>query len=219
MSWAIEEKGYSQRRACRLVGLEPKTYRYASTRPDDGALRAAAEGIGFGTTPVRLPAPAPPAASEGRRDEPEEALPALSRGTADGAQAWRPQAGAGNTGADGDPAGPQPALVARLRVGHAGQRPAVPDADRGRRLQPGMPGPGRRHLALRPACRPRTRSRHRDARLPLHGGQRQRHRVDLARHPGLAGRKRASNGTTSRRASRRRTASSKASMAGCATSA
>ena len=39
MSWAIQEKSYTQRRACRLVGLEPKTYRYASTRPDDGALR------------------------------------------------------------------------------------------------------------------------------------------------------------------------------------
>lgn len=40
MTWAIDEKGYSQRRACRLVGLQPKTYRYASMRPDDGALRA-----------------------------------------------------------------------------------------------------------------------------------------------------------------------------------
>jgi len=39
VTWAINEKGYSQRRACRLVGLQPKTYRYASTRPDDGALR------------------------------------------------------------------------------------------------------------------------------------------------------------------------------------
>ena len=39
MSWAIGEKDYSQRRACRLVGLEPKTYRYVSTRPDDTALR------------------------------------------------------------------------------------------------------------------------------------------------------------------------------------
>jgi putative transposase len=37
--WAIEEEGYTQRRACRLVGLEPKTYRYATKRPDDGALR------------------------------------------------------------------------------------------------------------------------------------------------------------------------------------
>ena len=39
MSWAIENKDYSQRRACGLVGLQPKTYRYVSTRPDDGAVR------------------------------------------------------------------------------------------------------------------------------------------------------------------------------------
>jgi putative transposase len=39
VSWAIEDKDYSQRRACGLVGIEPKTYRYASTRPDDGAVR------------------------------------------------------------------------------------------------------------------------------------------------------------------------------------
>jgi putative transposase len=40
VTWAVNEKGYSQRRACRLVGLQAKTYRYASTRPDDGALWA-----------------------------------------------------------------------------------------------------------------------------------------------------------------------------------
>lgn len=40
MDWAIEEKGYSQRRACVLVGMEPKTYRYASRRPDDTGTRA-----------------------------------------------------------------------------------------------------------------------------------------------------------------------------------
>jgi hypothetical protein len=40
VTWAIGEKNYSQRRACRLVGLHPKTYRYASTRPDDGTLRS-----------------------------------------------------------------------------------------------------------------------------------------------------------------------------------
>jgi putative transposase len=39
VSWAIKDKDYSQRRACGLVGMEPKTYRYASKRPDDGALR------------------------------------------------------------------------------------------------------------------------------------------------------------------------------------
>lgn len=40
MNWAIDEKGYTQRRACRLVGMEPKTYRYVSTRPDEAGLRA-----------------------------------------------------------------------------------------------------------------------------------------------------------------------------------
>ena len=39
MTWAIEEKSYSQRRACGLIGLAPKTYRYASRRPDDAELR------------------------------------------------------------------------------------------------------------------------------------------------------------------------------------
>ncbi len=40
MSWAIEEKDYSQRRACGLAGLAPKVYRHRSRRSDDGALRA-----------------------------------------------------------------------------------------------------------------------------------------------------------------------------------
>jgi hypothetical protein len=39
VNWAIEEKGCSQRRACGLIGLDPKTYRYASRRPDDATLR------------------------------------------------------------------------------------------------------------------------------------------------------------------------------------
>ena len=39
MTWAIKEKDYSQRRACQLVGLAPKTYRYVSRRSDDGEVR------------------------------------------------------------------------------------------------------------------------------------------------------------------------------------
>ena len=35
----MREKGYSQRRACKLVGIEPKTCRYVSRRQDDGAVR------------------------------------------------------------------------------------------------------------------------------------------------------------------------------------
>jgi len=38
VTWAIDEKGYSQRRACMLIGLAPKTYRYASSRGDDAAV-------------------------------------------------------------------------------------------------------------------------------------------------------------------------------------
>jgi putative transposase len=39
VSWAMKEKDYSQRRACTLVGIAPKTYRYVSARPDDSMLR------------------------------------------------------------------------------------------------------------------------------------------------------------------------------------
>ena len=39
MTWAIREKAYSQRRACGLVGMAPRIYRYASRRPDDEGLR------------------------------------------------------------------------------------------------------------------------------------------------------------------------------------
>jgi putative transposase len=39
VNWAIKDKSYSQRRACALVGLRPKTYRYASRRLDDAPIR------------------------------------------------------------------------------------------------------------------------------------------------------------------------------------
>ncbi|GLQ36895.1 hypothetical protein GCM10007908_05150 [Rhizobium albus] len=38
MSWAVEEN--SQRRACALVGIAPRVYRYRSSRSEDAALRA-----------------------------------------------------------------------------------------------------------------------------------------------------------------------------------
>ena len=66
MSWAIEDKGYTQRRACGVVGLEPKTYRYASTRPDDGALRERLKALAR-TPAVRIPAAAYSAAAGGLR--------------------------------------------------------------------------------------------------------------------------------------------------------
>lgn len=39
MKWAINKKSYSQRRACRLVGQHPRTYRYRSKSDDNGVLR------------------------------------------------------------------------------------------------------------------------------------------------------------------------------------
>lgn len=59
MSWAIQEKSYSQRRACRLIGVAPKVFRHRTGRPDDGALRArlkalAAERRRFGYRRLHL---------------------------------------------------------------------------------------------------------------------------------------------------------------------
>lgn len=39
MNWAIEEKNYSGRRACGLVGISERVYRYRSKRGDDKQLR------------------------------------------------------------------------------------------------------------------------------------------------------------------------------------
>jgi putative transposase len=39
VTWAITEKAYTQRRACLLVGMAPKTYRYRRRRGDDGDVR------------------------------------------------------------------------------------------------------------------------------------------------------------------------------------
>ena len=165
VTWAMKEKSYSQRRACasgrdRSAGL---SLRVEAT----GRCRAAgqAAGTGVGTAPVRLSAPAHSAEAGGLGGELEEALPHLPGGAADRAQARRSQAGARDPGADGDPAGTEPALVARLRLRHAVGWPALPHPMRHRRLQPGVPGDRRRHLALRPSCRPRTRPDRRAAGL------------------------------------------------------
>ena len=40
MTWAIGEKGYSQRRACSLLGMAPKVFRYIRRCGDDAGLRA-----------------------------------------------------------------------------------------------------------------------------------------------------------------------------------
>ena len=59
MTWAIEEKCYSQARACTLIGLAPKTYRYRAKRGNDEAIRKrlcelAHERRGFGYRRLHL---------------------------------------------------------------------------------------------------------------------------------------------------------------------
>ncbi len=59
MSWAIEEKDFSQRHACGLISLEPKTYTYSSTRGDDAIVRTrlrslAGERRRFGCRRLRI---------------------------------------------------------------------------------------------------------------------------------------------------------------------
>ncbi|GFE51190.1 hypothetical protein So717_29430 [Roseobacter cerasinus] len=39
MDWAIKIKGYNQRRACALAGIDPRVYRRTSKRPADTQLR------------------------------------------------------------------------------------------------------------------------------------------------------------------------------------
>jgi putative transposase len=39
VTWAIEEKNYSQTYACTLIGLAPKTYRYQAKREGDETIR------------------------------------------------------------------------------------------------------------------------------------------------------------------------------------
>jgi putative transposase len=36
VNWAIRERGYWQRRTCGLAGIDPRVYRYRSTRPGHG---------------------------------------------------------------------------------------------------------------------------------------------------------------------------------------
>lgn len=99
MTWALEEKGYSQRRACALVSLQPKTYRCASRRSGDGPLRAGLKGIGrngaaSATVALGL------LLSLQRRPDQQGAVAALQGGAAERAQVWWPQANTGHKGAD-----------------------------------------------------------------------------------------------------------------------
>ena len=90
----------SERRACRVIGCDRMTVRYRSRRPDDPGVARAARGAGEGAPAVRLSAPADLSAPGGLRREPQTAFPHLPRGTPHGAQKRRPQKGSGHQDAN-----------------------------------------------------------------------------------------------------------------------
>src|SRR5690606_38628273 len=94
------------------------------SRPEDGAPNVdagrtrsprAAAPAGRGAAAVRLPAARDPAGARGDEDEPQAALSPLPGRGPERAPSARPQAGHRHAGADGNPAGAEPALVAGLR--------------------------------------------------------------------------------------------------------
>ena len=70
-----------------------------------------AQGAGNAATAVRLSASRAAAGSPGHQAQPQESLSAVQGGTSDGAQARRPQAGAGDASPDDDPARSESTLV------------------------------------------------------------------------------------------------------------
>ena len=219
MTWAINEKGYSQRRACRLVGLQPKTYRYASTRPDDGALRArlkelASQRRRFGYRRLGLLL-----ARQGIRINrkklyrlyKEERLTVRKRG--------------GRKRALGTRAPMSIPQDLNLRWSLDFVMDTLSSGRRFRILT--LVDDFTRECLTLVADTSLTSLRVvreldrviETPRLPAHDRQRQRHRVHLECDIGLAGGSSGSSGTTSHPANRCRTALSKASTAACGTSA
>ena len=90
----------SERRACKAIGCCRMTMRYGRPGLTMPALRErmramAQERRRFGYRRLHVLLK-----REGYAGQPQEAVPALSRGAADGAPPWRPQAGDGDQGAD-----------------------------------------------------------------------------------------------------------------------
>ena len=116
MIWAIDQKGYSQRRACALIGMAPKTYRYVTSRSDDREFRErlrhlAAERRRFGYRRLHILLRREGVKLNHKklfRIYREERLTVRRRG--------KPQKGTGHASANDPAAGGQPALEPRLRL-------------------------------------------------------------------------------------------------------
>ncbi len=104
----------SQRRACRLVGVDPKTVR--RERPPDCLDPQGNAGDCQRTASVRLPPHRHRAGPKRHEHDPQEAVSHLPRGRTFGETTARPETGAWHRNTDAVGRGRQRALVARLRV-------------------------------------------------------------------------------------------------------
>jgi hypothetical protein len=108
----IADHGFSERRACGLIGGNRSAWHYESLRGQGDAARERMREIANQRRRFDYRRLAIVLKREGKRHEPEEGLPAVTRGAVDSAQTWWSQARAWDAGADSDPKGSQPALVA-----------------------------------------------------------------------------------------------------------
>ena len=122
-------EGYSQQRACALVGLHAKTYRYASKRLEELRARLRGLPLSAGGSAIVALACCWLARAFGLTTRSsisftrKNGCPCASAVAANGLWARERRC---------DPAGPEPALVNRLRHGHAGDRSAIPHPHGGR---------------------------------------------------------------------------------------
>ncbi|MBA3896177.1 MAG: transposase [Sphingomonadaceae bacterium] len=170
----MADHGFSERRACRLIGVNRSAWQYEPLCGKDDAVRERMREIanerrrfGYRRLAILL-------RREGKgmnlkkvyRLYLEERLTVRKRGgrkRALGTQAPMALLQEPNQRWSLDNA-----------LGHVGLRPAVPHAQRDRRLQPGMSCLYRRYLAVRSAGRSRVECHRRTSRAAVHSGQRQR---------------------------------------------
>ncbi len=170
----------AQRRACRLVGVDPKTVR-RERAPDHPEIRARMRAIAgerrrFGYRRIGLMLE-----REGtvmnhnklRRLYREEPLSVRRR------KGRKRAADAGSRRSRATP-------VARLPVGCLRGRPALPLPVRDRRSHAGVTGAGRRHVDPGPTDRPGARCRRPALRQTAEHRQRQRQRTDRPSHARVA---------------------------------
>jgi hypothetical protein len=185
VNWAVEEKSYSQRRACKLVGIAPRVYRYRSSRPDDAGLRQrlkelSSERRRFGYRRLHLLLKREGVSVNWKRlyrIYKEERLTVRKRGGRKRAWAqghrWRFRRIRTRDGPS--TLSPTPLSTADVSASCASSTTSA-----------GMPGDHRRQLDLGGTRGPRTRCHRRASWLPVDGGQRQWIGADIKRHPCLA---------------------------------